>query len=81
MAIVGGLDEAFALANRCLAIVRAGTVALHYSAPYLWTPEMRPFRRDARFQVFVTRLGLMEYYRQYGPRDDCELKNNKLTCH
>ena len=81
MALAGGLDEAFALANRCLTGVRAGMVDVNYSSAYLWTPEMRPFRRDPRFGDFVTRLGLMEYYRQYGPPDDCELKNNKLTCH
>jgi hypothetical protein len=79
MAIVGGFDEAFELANRCLTRVGAGTIV---PAPaYLFTPEVRPFRHDARFQAFVTRLGLMEYFERYGPPDDCELKNNKLTCH
>jgi hypothetical protein len=81
MAIAGGLDEAFALANRCLTGVGPVIVNLNDSSPYLWTPEMRDFRRDARFQKFVTNFGLMEYFRQYGPPDDCELKNNKLTCH
>lgn len=81
MAIAGGLDEAFALANRCLTRVVAGVVDMTYPAAYMFTPEMRPFRRDPRFGDFVTRLGLMKYYQQYGPPDDCELKNNKLTCH
>jgi TolB-like protein len=81
MAIAGGLDEAFALANRCLDRAGAGMLLdWTYAAAYLWTPELRPFRRDARFGAFVTRLGLMEYYQQYGPPDDCELKNNKLMC-
>jgi TolB-like protein len=83
MAIAGGLDAAFALANQCLARLEPG-VAMWSSlrAGYLWwSPEMRGFRRDARFQAFLTRLGLMEYYQQYGPPDDCELTNNRLTCH
>jgi hypothetical protein len=29
----------------------------------------------------VNRLGLMEYYQQFGPPDDCDLKDAKLTCH
>jgi hypothetical protein len=80
MALVGGLDEAFALANRCLTRVEAGTV-IDWWRFDPWSPEMRGSRRDTRFQAYVTRLGMMEYYQQYGPSDDCELKNNKLTCH
>jgi tetratricopeptide (TPR) repeat protein len=78
MAILGGRDEAFALANQCLTRMRAGTFV---STPvYLWTPAMRAFRRDPRFQPLLTRLGLMEYYQQYGPPDECDLKDSKLTC-
>ena len=55
------------------------TGAVHVGA--YWLPEMRPFRRDLRFQAFVTRLGLMEYWKQYGPPDDCDLNDGKLTCH
>jgi TolB-like protein/Tfp pilus assembly protein PilF len=80
MALLGGLDEAFALANRCLSKFEPGMV-VDWLNFHPWWPEMREFRRDARFQAFLTRLGLMEYYRQYGPPDDCELENNKLTCH
>jgi TolB-like protein len=46
-----------------------------------WLPEMRPFRQDARFQGVVKRLGLMEYWRQHGPPDDCDLKDGALICH
>jgi hypothetical protein len=82
MAIAGGVDEAFALTNRCFTNAGVGTVInLPFSTPYLWTPELRSFRRDARFGDLVNRLGLMEYYQQYGPPDDCELKNSTLTCH
>jgi hypothetical protein len=47
----------------------------------IWTPELRGFRQDSRFQAFATRLGLMQYWQQYGPPDDCDLKDGKLTCH
>jgi TolB-like protein len=46
-----------------------------------WLPEMRAFRQDPRFQAYVTRLGLMQYWKQYGPPDGCELKDGKLICH
>jgi hypothetical protein len=39
------------------------------------------FRQNQRFQALATRLGLMEYWQQYGPPDDCDLKDGKLTCH
>lgn len=34
--------------------------------------EMAHFRQDPRFQAFVTRLGLMDYWKQHGPPDDCD---------
>jgi adenylate cyclase len=74
------LDRAFELANRSLdQFSRGGTVGSAWGV--LWLPEMRPFRRDPRFQAFVTRLHLMEDWQQYGPPDDCDLKDAKLTCH
>lgn len=42
---------------------------------------MRAFRRDARFQAYVFRLGdLMAYWKQYGAPDQCDLQNGKLVC-
>jgi hypothetical protein len=41
---------------------------------WLWSPELLPFRQDARFQPFVTSLGLMKYWEKYGPPDSCDLK-------
>jgi hypothetical protein len=29
----------------------------------------------------VTRLGMMDYWKQYGPPDDCDLRDGRLTCH
>ncbi len=74
------LDLAFQFANQSLDyFARSGTVASAWGV--LWLPEMRPFRRDPRFQAFVTRMGLMDYWNKYGPPDDCDLKDGKLTCH
>lgn len=42
---------------------------------------MNDFRQDPRFQAFAARLGLMEYWRQYGPPDDCGLRDGVLACH
>jgi hypothetical protein len=46
----------------------------------LWIEQMGAFRRDARFQAFVERLGLVDYWSQYGPPDNCELRNGRLIC-
>jgi serine/threonine-protein kinase len=74
------LDSAFQFANQSLDyFARTGTFGSDWGG--LWVPEMRPFRRDPRFQAFVTRMGLMDYWNKYGPPDDCDLKNGKLTCH
>ena len=54
-------------------------------APYnpwawLWVPELRAFRQDARFQGFVAQLNMIPYWEKYGPPDDCTLANGVLTC-
>jgi TolB-like protein len=77
---LGAIDEAYALANRCQDLDgKAVGVLFQYGG--MWGPEMRPFRRDPRFQSLATRVGLMEYWAKYGAPDNCELRNNKLTCH
>jgi hypothetical protein len=72
------LDSAFEFANANFDLRERAAGSAWAS---LWTPEMRPFRRDPRFQPFVTRLKLMDYWQQSGPPDDCELKDGKLSCH
>jgi DNA-binding winged helix-turn-helix (wHTH) protein len=39
----------------------------------LWIPEMRPLRRDRRFQQVVERLGFRDYWLKHGPPDDPEV--------
>ena len=76
---LGSLDDAFNFANKSLDyFARSGTVGPSWGV--LWLPETQPFRRDPRFQALVTRMGLMEFWQQNGPPDDCDLKDGKLTC-
>ena len=77
--MLGALDHAYDVANGALdQIKRSGFAGAHWGG--LWLPEMRPFRWDTRFQSFATRLGFMDFWLQYGPPDDCELRDGKLIC-
>lgn len=74
----GALDDAFALAfDSADHYAREGTVGGAWGV--LWLPEMRPFREDARFQHFVRRLRLFEYWSEYGPPDGYSLKGERLV--
>jgi len=77
--LLGDLDAAFESANRVLdSDLREDTVGTTWG--FLWMPEMRPFRQDPRFQSLVTRLKLFDYWKQYGPPDDCDLHGDVLVC-
>jgi hypothetical protein len=79
LTMLGSLNAAYEVANQGLdQLQRAGTIGGNWGG--LWIPEMRPFRQDPRFQAFVTRLGLMPYWEQSGPPDNCELRDGKLIC-
>ena len=78
-ALLGELDVAYGMANRCLDAMAPG--AINQRTQRLWTASMRAFRQDSRFQALATRLGLMEYWKRYGPPDSCDLKDGKLLCH
>ncbi len=72
------LDHAYELANRWLdQSEESGIIETWYS---LWSPEMRPFRRDPRFQALVMRLKLIDYWEHFGPPDGCDLNDGKLVC-
>lgn len=76
---LGELDFAYEAADRALErFALSDMVGAAWGI--LWIEEMRAFRRDSRFQAFVERLGLVEYWSQYGPPDNCELRNGKLIC-
>lgn len=75
--MLGNLDAAYELLARTMDYyARSNTVGSAWGA--LWLPEMKPFRRDPRFQAFVTRLRLPEYWQEYGPPDGCELRGGTL---
>ena len=78
--LLNAIDLAYEFANFLLdEYAREGTVGCAWDP--LWMPEMRVFRQDPRFQAFVTRLGLIEYWQVHGPPDGCELRAGKLICH
>lgn len=77
--MLGDQDAAYAFLERCLAYyMRSGTVGSAWG--FLWLPEMEAFRSDPRFQDFVTRVRLIDYWREYGPPDGCELRDGALVC-
>lgn len=82
ISLLGDQDAAYDLANQCLDeskgnFARAAVAGLGI----LWTPELRPFRRDSRFHAYMSRIGdLMDYWQQYGAPDECDLKGGRLTC-
>ena len=77
--MIGDLDGAYALAGR-IADQPFGAHGITLSGD-LWRPEMRPFRKDARFAALMARTGLSDYWKRYGSPDECDLKDGVLACH
>jgi len=77
--MLGQLDRAYGFVEQVLqhALPRQ---MLGLFLPWIWLPELLPLRQDPRFQDFVGRLGLMPYWEEYGPPDDCELRGGRLIC-
>jgi TolB-like protein len=77
LAMSGAVDDAYRLAAQLLATpgARGGRGEEWW---VLWLAEMRDFRRDVRFQELVANLGLMAYWRQYGPPDGHDLRAGTL---
>jgi hypothetical protein len=77
--MLGALDLAYDVANEGLDnLRRSGPIGLYWAG--LWVPDMQPFREDRRFQLFMNRLGAIEYWKAYGPPDDCQLHDGNLIC-
>jgi TolB-like protein len=75
---LGALDDAYDVAQRIVrAFKRTGILSVVNVGP-LWMRELLPFRRDARFQRFVRDLGLIDYWRERGPPEGCDLKGERL---
>jgi hypothetical protein len=77
----GDLDGAYAAGNRALDEAARSDSIGSSSWFVIWFPSMRPFRQDPRFQAFVERLNLLEYWKVYGPPDGCALDAGKIVCH
>jgi TolB-like protein/Flp pilus assembly protein TadD len=68
--MLGTIEAAHDVAERALdRLASSGTIGNGWGI--LWTKEMQPFRNSQRFQALVSRLGFSDYWRQYGPPDDC----------
>ncbi|HEV2700778.1 MAG TPA: winged helix-turn-helix domain-containing protein [Steroidobacteraceae bacterium] len=79
--MLDALDSAYELAIRSLYDgLRTGRIADSLYPANFWLPEMRPFRKDPRFQALVTRLKMIDYWKQYGAPDGCDLQESKLVC-
>ena len=77
--MIGALDEAYDLAGWSVDQRARMPGSVEWSD--VWMPEMHSFRTDSRFQAFVSRLKLPDYWRVYGPPDECEFRNAALACH
>lgn len=78
-ALAGDLDGSYAAANRAVdEYAKLGSVGIGWIG--LWTQAMHSFRQDPRFNAFVGRLKMMDYWKVYGPPDDCTLADGAILC-
>src|SRR5262249_20878193 len=75
---LGALDDAHETAQAITRrYKRTGILNVLNLIP-LWMPELLAFRRDTRFQTFARDLGFIDYWRERGPPDGCELQGERL---
>ncbi|WP_129777077.1 winged helix-turn-helix domain-containing protein [Peristeroidobacter soli] len=71
------IDAAHDVAQRLIdRLASRGTIGNGWGI--LWTREMQTFRASPRFQQLLSRLGLLGYWRQYGPPDNYVLRGDLL---
>ena len=63
-------DLAYRIVDESLAHDRAAWVH-DWDLMHAWTAEGTGFRKDPRFQKLVERIGLVDYWKQYGYPDRC----------
>lgn len=78
--MLDALDPAYDLATLYMEDFKRSGIGGGADWGFLWSPELRQFRRDSRFQLFAQRLNLFDYWKRYGPPDDCDLKGDTLMC-
>jgi adenylate cyclase len=67
---LGALDVAFSIIRQSLDNDKNSW--LHdWDFSSVWSPEMAPFRKDPRFSALAERIGLVDYWKQYGYPDGC----------
>jgi adenylate cyclase len=76
---LGALDDAHATAQRIVDNFRRTGILNGLDVMPLWMPELHTFRRDARFQSFARELGLMDYWRERGPPEGCEIRGGRVV--
>ncbi len=79
LVMAGNLDAAYEMIEQFLDRRLETTGAVEWSE--IWAPEMSPFRQDPRFGALAARLGLVDYWRRYGPPDECAVTDGSLSCH
>ena len=67
---LGQFDVAFAIMNQSLDRDRLAW-AHSWDLVHAWAPESAAFRKDPRFAKLVSRIGLVDYWKQYGFPDGC----------
>jgi hypothetical protein len=67
---LGQDDIAFQIVDDSLAHDRMAWLR-DWSVTKAWSPEAAGFRKDPRFSKLVERIGLVDYWKQYGYPDHC----------
>jgi hypothetical protein len=49
----------------------ANSWVTNWDLGHVWTPEGRRFRTDKRFGPLAKRIGMVDYWKQYGYPDGC----------
>lgn len=79
--MLGLIDDAFDLADRLVASWRRSGHLAYVALAILWGEEMRPFRRDRRFQELVGQLNMFSFWQHHGPPDGYVLQADRLVEH
>jgi Flp pilus assembly protein TadD len=75
LVLLDARDEAFALIRR----TDVETLSNGWEL-VLWSPDLKPFREDERFQELVRGRHFVEFWQRYGPPDGCAFDGIRLSC-